>query len=208
MDLTRLYNLSTEELRSEAHRLGVSDTGAMTRAQLIQVVRSQLGAPQTDGFLGRMFGFAKKALSPAELGESTSGPRPSSSARAFESEPPRLPAAAPPRPVSSEAPGTTDAAQQRALATALGHRAPAVSDGGSSRPKPGAPVGVFSVPSQQLICEEPFPTQTMARILAQQGHYKRSLAIYMALLRRSPSDAELQREADAVRLRTQGAAAP
>jgi hypothetical protein len=204
MDVTRLYNLTTPELRAEAQRLGVSGTGAMTRAQLIQVVRGQLGAPQTDGFLGRMFGFAKKAFNPAELGENPGDLRPSSSARAFESDPPKLPA---PRPSASpEPPASQDAAQQRALATALGHGAPTASDGGSSRPKPGAPVGVFSVPSQQLICEEPFPTQTMARILAQQGHYKRSLAIYMALLRKSPSDPELQREADAVRLRTQGLA--
>jgi hypothetical protein len=39
----------------------------------------------------------------------------------------------------------------------------------------------------------------MARILAEQGHYKRSLAIYARLLREEPSDGELSAEADAVR---------
>jgi len=47
--------------------------------------------------------------------------------------------------------------------------------------------------------EEPFPTRTMARILADQGHFKRALAIYAALLRDEPIDRELRAEADEVR---------
>jgi hypothetical protein len=47
--------------------------------------------------------------------------------------------------------------------------------------------------------EEPFPTLTMARILAEQGHFKRSLAIYAGLLRGEPGDQELRSEADEVR---------
>lgn len=202
MDLTRLYNLTTSELRAEAKRLGLLRTEAMTRAQLIQVVRSELGVAEADGFLGRVFGFAKKALGPSELAQARSAGA-TGSARAFESEPPKLPA---PGPKSPEAHAASTASQQRAFATAISPIAPSPSEGDSGRPKPGAPVGVFSVPSQQLICDEPFPTQTMARILAEQGHYKRSLAIYTALLRNSPSDPELQREAAAVRLRTRGAA--
>jgi len=38
----------------------------------------------------------------------------------------------------------------------------------------------------------------MARILAEQGHYKRSLAIYARLLQKEPADRELSDEADAV----------
>lgn len=49
--------------------------------------------------------------------------------------------------------------------------------------------------------EEPFPTRTMARILAEQGHFKRSLAIYASLLREEPGDGELCAEADEVRAR-------
>ena len=65
--------------------------------------------------------------------------------------------------------------------------------GPPSRP----PVGVFS--NSASLFEEPFPTRTMARILAEQGHYKRSLAIYARLLQKEPADRELSDEADAVR---------
>jgi hypothetical protein len=50
--------------------------------------------------------------------------------------------------------------------------------------------------------EEPFPTRTMARILAEQGHFKRSLAIYAALMRDQPADRELSAEADEIRARS------
>ena len=39
----------------------------------------------------------------------------------------------------------------------------------------------------------------MARILAEQGHFKRALAIYARLLDREPADSELVAEASAVR---------
>ena len=50
--------------------------------------------------------------------------------------------------------------------------------------------------------EEPFPTRTMARILAEQGHFKRSLAIYAGLLRGAPGDRDLSAEAADVRVRS------
>jgi cytochrome c-type biogenesis protein CcmH/NrfG len=50
--------------------------------------------------------------------------------------------------------------------------------------------------------EEPFPTRTMARILAEQGHFKRALAIYGMLLREDPQDGELRAEADEARARS------
>ena len=60
----------------------------------------------------------------------------------------------------------------------------------SSTPPSRAPTGVFSGAGSTF--EEPFPTRTMARILANQGHYKRSLAIYANLLRDEPNDPELR----------------
>jgi cytochrome c-type biogenesis protein CcmH/NrfG len=42
----------------------------------------------------------------------------------------------------------------------------------------------------------------MARILADQGHFKRALAIYGALLRSDPRNADLRAEADEVRARS------
>ena len=65
--------------------------------------------------------------------------------------------------------------------------------GSPSRP----PAGVFS--NDGALFEEPFPTRTMARILAEQGHFKRALAIYARLLDREPADSELVAEASAVR---------
>ena len=41
MDLTRLYNLTTPELREEAERMGVGDTYAMSRGQLIHAIRNR-----------------------------------------------------------------------------------------------------------------------------------------------------------------------
>jgi hypothetical protein len=61
-------------------------------------------------------------------------------------------------------------------------------------------VGVFS--KSVGMFEEPFPTLTMARILAEQGHFKRALAIYAGLLRDEPRDRELSAEADDVRARS------
>ena len=65
--------------------------------------------------------------------------------------------------------------------------------GPPSRP----PVGVFSKTASMF--DEPFPTLTMARILADQGHFKRSLAIYETLLRHEPGNRELSAEADRIR---------
>jgi len=59
------------------------------------------------------------------------------------------------------------------------------------------PVGVFSKTASMF--DEPFPTLTMARILAEQGHFKRSLAIYATLLRDEPGNRELSAEADGIR---------
>ena len=66
MDLTRLYNLTTRELRDEAERLGVDDTYAMSRGQLIHAIRNRAGGPDSEGLLGKVLGFAKWALQAAQ----------------------------------------------------------------------------------------------------------------------------------------------
>ena len=78
----------------------------------------------------------------------------------------------------------------------LGESEPVTESGPPSRP----PAGVFS--RSVGMFEEPFPTLTMARILAEQGHFKRALAIYAGLLRDEPRDRELSAEADDVRARS------
>ena len=223
MDLTRLYNLTTPELRHEAERLGVTDSYAMSRGQLIQAIRAKAGEPEPDGFLGKVFGFAKWALKAA--GETKSGTvaapesetaaatvaaaetvsaAESAAASAAVSAAAAVSAPAP-EPVSVPVPVLTPApplpAPEEAEAEVVSEpesdseaESPTEADNGPpSRP----PAGVFS-PSPGLF-EEPFPTLTMARILAEQGHYKRALSIYARLLDEEPADAQLGAEAEAVR---------
>ena len=235
MDLTRLYNLTTPELRQEAERLGVTDTYAMSRGQLIQAIRAKAGEPEPDGFLGKVFGFAKWALKAA--GETKSGtvaaPEseietaaaaaaataavPASASESVSAASRKEDASHPPRDFGGDRPVATESlygvpvpvltpapplpAPEEAEAEVVSEpesdseaESPTEADNGPpSRP----PAGVFS-PSPGLF-EEPFPTLTMARILAEQGHYKRALAIYARLLDEEPADAQLGAEAEAVR---------
>ena len=183
MDLTRLYNLTTPELREEAERLGVTETYAMSRGQLIHAIRGKAGTPQEEGFLGKVFGFAKWALQAA--GETSSGrtaaPEPAS------------------EPESASAPASASASATESVpASATESGTESESESGiDSGPPSRPPAGVFS--RSAGLFEEPFPTRTMARILAEQGHFKRSLAIYARLVDEEPNDGELAAEAKAVR---------
>ena len=218
MDLTRLYNLTTPELREEAERLGVGDTYAMSRGQLIHAIRGQASGQPSTGFLGKVVGFAKWALQAAQeeaprKDEASSPPR--GEALGLETGAGSGPASEPvsasvpvpvlaPGPVSAPAPVAAPApasVQSMGTGTAFGTGAagesePTTESAPSSRP----PVGVFS--KSVGMFEEPFPTRTMARILAEQGHFKRALAIYAGLLREEPGDRELSAEADGVRARS------
>jgi len=201
MDLTRLYNLTTPELREEAERLGVGDTYAMSRGQLIHAIRNHAGGSPSEGLLGKVLGFAKWALQAAQeepRKEDTSRP-PRGEAPGSEavSEPASGPASGPASEPASEAvsePVPVFAAVPAPVPVTETASEPA--SGPPSRP----PAGVFS--KSVGMFKEPFPTRTMARILAEQGHFKRSLAIYTALLRNEPADRELSAEVDEVRARS------
>jgi hypothetical protein len=192
MDLTRLYNLTTPELREEAERMDVRDTYAMSRGQLIHAIRNQGSEQQQEGFLGKVFGFAKWALQAAQeepRKDVASQPPPSDDEAKRFTRPSEEPGtesvpAAVPLPVVGSATGNADQASSTD------------DTGPPSRP----PAGVFSKSAGMF--EEPFPTRTMARILAEQGHFKRSLAIYAGLLRNTPGDRELSAEAADVRVRS------
>ena len=189
MDLTRLYNLTTPELREEAERLGVTETYAMSRGQLIHAIRGKAGTPEEEGFLGKVFGFAKWALQAA--GETSSG-------RTAAPEPEPEPASEP-EPESASAPASASASATESVpASATESGTESESESGiDSGPPSRPPAGVFS--RSAGLFEEPFPTRTMARILAEQGHFKRSLAIYARLVDEEPNDGELAAEAKAVR---------
>ncbi len=242
MDLTRLYNLTTRELRDEAERLGVDDTYAMSRGQLIHAIRNRAGGPDSEGLLGKVLGFAKWALQAAQeeprraaasrppqgrapasvsqapeqgkakrFGRPAEAPLPSvgresASAPMPASEPVPVPASVP-EPVSASVPASVPASEPgpvSASASAADPDAGTTSRSDSepeleaaSGPPSRPPVGVFSKTASMF--DEPFPTLTMARILAEQGHFKRSLAIYASLLRDEPGNRELSAEADGIR---------
>ena len=199
MDLTRLYNLTTPELREEAERLGVGDTYAMSRGQLIHAIRNHAGGSPSEGLLGKVLGFAKWALQAAQeepRKEDTSRP-PRGEAPGSEPASVSVPASAPvPVPVPVPASVPVPVPEPVFAPVPVTETASEPASGPPSRP----PAGVFSKSAGMF--EEPFPTRTMARILAEQGHFKRSLAIYTALLRNEPGDRELSAEVDEVRARS------
>ena len=224
MDLTRLYNLTTPELREEAERMDVRDTYAMSRGQLIHAIRTQGSEQQQEGFLGKVFGFAKWALQAAQeepRKDVASQPPPSDDeAKRFTrpSEEPGTESVSASVPVSAAVPESASVPVSAAAAAAASVSAAAAAavplpvvgsatgnaDQASSTDDTGPPsrppAGVFSKSAGMF--EEPFPTRTMARILAEQGHFKRSLAIYAGLLRNTPGDRELSAEAADVRVRS------
>lgn len=197
MDLTRLYNLTTSELRTEAERRGVIDTYAMSRGQLIQAIRDQEkpASERPSGLLGKVFGFAKWALQAAGEARVESEP-PDPEVRAEPTAPSPVPTLVPsPAPVAAEAP--REPVAEAAATPEEPLEPPAEPAEPQSGPPSRPPAGVFS--NHGSLFEEPIPTRTMARILAEQGHYKRSLAIYAKLLDEEPADSELLQEAAAVR---------
>ena len=191
MDLTRLYNLTTPELRKEAERRGVTDTYAMSRGQLIQAIQNRAAPAPTEppGLLGKVFGFAKWALQAAGGiedrlraggGASRTGPRPSQLACQ---------------------PQRQNPCRCRYWSRYRWRQNPSLRRQNPSLRRlrrwtadlrPGRLRASFS--SHGGLFEEPIPTRTMARILAEQGHYKRSLAIYSILLEDGPGDGELLAE--------------
>jgi hypothetical protein len=213
MDLTRLYNFTTPELREEAERLGVRDTYALSRGQLIQAIREHLEPPTAKkrGLFGTVVGLAKWAVQAATEAGSDRAP-------AVEPEPAPVAASEPaPTPVPEPAPVPVPVAGPVPVPAPMpalesepelepelepepaeepapdSEAEPLPSSVGSSRP----PAGVFA--SNGGLFEEPIPTRTMARILAEQGHFKRSLAIYARLLDEEPDDGDLIAEVEAVR---------
>jgi hypothetical protein len=68
-----------------------------------------------------------------------------------------------------------------------------------ARVEPPPPVAAALAPADDDGDEEPIRTRSMARLLAGQGHRKRALKIYDALLAIDGSDESLRAEADALR---------
>ena len=173
MDLTRLYQLTTDELRQAATRLGVHEADGLSRAQLIGAIRERTPSPTPrapKGLFGRVVTIAKKAYDVVDQARGSTAPRPT---------PTTTRPSQPPQP--------------------------------AGEPRPTPPVGVFtSAPSAYRpnadLPDEPIITQTMARILAEQGHFRRSMAMYATLMREHPFDHRLRTEAEGVRSRARAGA--
>ena len=116
---------------------------------------------------------------------------------AFEPEPV---AAFEPEPVAASEPGPLAAFGPEPAAASESSDGAEIDPTTLSGPPSRPPAGVFS--KSNGLFEEPFPTRTMARILADQGYFKRSLAIYAHLLDEEPENTDLQAEADTVRSRS------
>ncbi|MBK8170839.1 MAG: hypothetical protein IPK60_10925 [Sandaracinaceae bacterium] len=85
---------------------------------------------------------------------------------------------------------TAPAARPRAATTATS------ADDVSLVSASGEPSETSSTVASPAPDDEPIQTRTMARLLANQGHQQRALAIYARLLQASPNDSELRAERD------------
>lgn len=103
-----------------------------------------------------------------------------------------------PAPATAEAAPLTAAAEARARSTAWSQVRETRADDNALAP----PTAADAAAQDTGACEEPIRTRSMARLLAGQGHHKRALAIYDALLATDPTNAELRAEAAALRERT------
>lgn len=179
MDLSRM---TRSELEREAMRRGVRDARQMSREALIAAIEERRGG----GRRRRALGVAK-----ALLGAAVDAAR-------------------------SRVPEGVTRRLLDTLAPRLGP-GPAVMTHGAPPPAPAVPadraqpkpVAADARPAARRASRdtiedaehEPIPTRTMARLLADQSHYQRALAIYGRLIEKRPDDRDLRREADAVRER-------
>ena len=123
---------------------------------------------------------------------------------------PALPAAAtpeprtPPQPSSSAEPtGSSADSSQTPPATPSARAAEAKQSdtpaaGETSRLAPKKIVADATLVEEDGASQEPIATRTMARLLADQGHTRRALAIYKKLIREQPTNTTLEEEAAAL----------
>lgn len=192
MDLTRM---SREELIFEARRLGVGSPEAMSRGKLIRTIaiaKARISVPRlavkmAGSLLGGVVSLARGALGPPAhaLGRASHA-----------STPPARPSPSPSRHVTAPPSATPYPSEHRTATSATTERsAPRASQPSSSSGSP---------PDGKEPLREPIETITMARLLAEQGHFGRASGILERLLARHPDDADLRVEAEDVRARAAG----
>lgn len=106
---------------------------------------------------------------------------------------------------SAQQPSASEATQREISVQAAAHSSVAppsaadVETTGDDAPSGHGHGHVPPAPAAKSGSVEPIRTLTIARVLARQGYYDRSLSIYDALLAEAPDDVELRAEADRVR---------
>ncbi|MBO6936210.1 MAG: hypothetical protein JJ863_14640 [Deltaproteobacteria bacterium] len=212
--------MSREELEREARRIGVIAPERLGRHALERRIREHHASPlrrARRAFRG-LVGFAK-----AIAGAPPSLPRPEPETRTTESSPPTTEADnRPPTADADHRPPTPTADADHREPTPKDESRPPTPKADSRPPTPKAdsrpptptadnreptpkaehreptPTADAETPKPEIeeIPGEPIPTRTMARLLADQGHTRRALAIYKKLLRETPADEDLRKEVD------------
>lgn len=179
-DLKHLETWDRAKLEAEARRIGVWAPHRKESAELIRRIRAHHTAPlrRAGRFLKRAANFAL-SLRPA------------------------LPAAAPvvpPRPPKAGPTATTTTPVGTAAAATPAPVRPssAPAAGKTARLPPKKIITDATLVEDDDAGQEPIATRTMARLLAEQGHTRRALAIYKKLLRERPADVSLKEEAAAL----------
>ncbi len=171
--------MSREELEREARRIGVVAPERLGRHALERRIREHHSSPlkrARRAFRG-LVGFAK----------------------AIAGAPPSLPKSPPPKPAptprAKPTPSPAPKTDSESRAPKTESRAPKTESRAPSSEK--APkTEARARKADDALADEPIPTRTMARLLAEQGHGRRALAIYQKLLRDQPGDEDLRREVD------------
>lgn len=173
-----------EELEQEARRVGIDEPNRLSRPELARrlALAARRGATALR-FAGSLAGAVVRGVIDAATQRNAPAPR----------QPPPPPE----RP--------TPAAKGTAPTPTPSPQAPTPrADPGSSRPQAPTPTTAVRAPTTppsvaEPAEDEPILTKTLARLLAQQGHRRRALAMYEALRKSHPDDATLAEEMGALR---------
>lgn len=185
---------SRKALNQEARRLGIWAPGRFRREELIAQIEAAERSPvrRAGRFLRRGVKFAVGLTPFARLMESES----------------QAPAQNKPGSDPRDATGSSSAFagehETVKKASAVSSKDPkAVTSGASTTQDPPSASSRDSRQSTQdlsdtLVGNEPLPTRTMARLLAEQGHLDRAQAIYWKLQKESPDDTTIAAEFEAL----------
>lgn len=180
MDLKSLYEWTRGQLEAEAEKRGIKGFRSLTRHELISALMTQgVTAGQ------QAVRLAQNALSAALNSAVTRFPRQFGALKTLTR---RLPASGHASRPHVFSPNANDSPMTARL------EIPA-----PIPPNPGGEVNPPVTASMRTFIEEPIRTRSMARLLAAQGHRERACAIYDELLKKIPTDAQLQSEAESVR---------